>query len=253
MGERLADGAGNQSCHDVTALARPASGLRQFFGVLGVSGDVCASARYLHAPSNDDKNLSLLTALLEWSGDSNSGEIASALLHRFGSLSAVLFADAQTRERYLTDAPAVAAILASVSAATAHALAADVADSVILADRRLLDTYLRSSLAARTAEQFRVLFLNSANRLIADEVMSLGNLTAVTVDPREIVKRSLEFGAAALILVHNHPSGNPAPSQADIIVTRRVVAACRTLGITVHDHLIVARSGIASFRELGLL
>ncbi len=253
MGERLADGAGNQSCHDVAALARPASGLRAFFGVLGVSGDVCASARYLHAPSNDDKNLSLLTALLEWSGDSNSRQIASALLHRFGSLSAVLFADAQTRERYLTDAPAVAAILASVSAATAHALAADVEDSVILADRRLLDTYLRSTLAARTAEQFRVLFLNSANRLIADEAMGLGSLTAVTIDPREIVKRSLELGAASLILVHNHPSGNPAPSQADINVTRRVVAACRTLDIIVHDHLIVARSGIASFYELGLL
>ena len=253
MGERLADGAGDQSCHDVAALARPASGLRAFFGVLGVSGDVCPSARHLHAPAGHDKNLSLLTALLEWSGDSNSGEIASALLHRFGSLSAVLFADAQARAHYLVGAPAIAALLASISAATVHALAADVADSVILADRRLLDTYLRNSLAARTAEQFRVLFLNSANRLIADEAMGLGSLTAVTIDPREIVKRSLELGAAALILVHNHPSGNSAPSQADINVTRRVVAACRTLDIIVHDHLIVARSGIASFYELGLL
>ena len=253
MGERLSDGAGNQSCHDVAALARPASGLRQFFGVLGVSSDVCPSTRHLHALPRDDINLILLTALLEWSGGINSGEIARALLHRFGSLSAVLFADTKARECYLTNAPAVAALLTSVSAATAHALAADVIESVVLTDRRALDRYLRSSLTARTAEQFRVLFLNSANRLIVDEVMGLGSLTAVTVDPREIVKRSLELGAAALVLVHNHPSGNPAPSQSDLGVTRRVVAACRALDIIVHDHLIVARRGIASFRELGLL
>ena len=113
--------------------------------------------------------------------------------------------------------------------------------------------YLRSTLAARTAEQFRVLFLNSANRLIADEVMGLGGVAAVAVDPREIVKRSLELGASSLILVHNHPSGNPAPSQCDLGVTRRVVAACRALDIIVHDHLIVARRGIFSFYDAKLM
>jgi DNA repair protein RadC len=102
-------------------------------------------------------------------------------------------------------------------------------------------------------EQFRVLYLNSRNRLLRDEIVATGTPNEVTVHPRAIVKRALEVSATALILVHNHPSGSPDPSQSDIQTTARIVRAAKTLDIVVHDHIIVARSGWRSFRQSGLL
>ena len=102
-------------------------------------------------------------------------------------------------------------------------------------------------------EEFRVLFLDRKNCLIADEVQNRGTVDHTPVYPREIVKRALELTASAIILVHNHPSGDPTPSKADIQMTREIVTAAKALGIAVHDHLVVGRGGHASFKSLGLL
>ena len=113
--------------------------------------------------------------------------------------------------------------------------------------------YLRLHFVGREYESFVTLFLDSQNRLIVAEELFRGTLTQTSVYPREIVKRALELGASAIILVHNHPSGDPTPSRADIEMTRDVAAAAKALSIAVHDHLVIGRSGHASFKSLGLL
>jgi DNA repair protein RadC len=123
---------------------------------------------------------------------------------------------------------------------------------VIASWQALLD-YLRAAMAYETIEQVRILFLDRKNRLIADEVQGRGTVDHTPVYPREVVKRALELGASALILVHNHPSGDPTPSQADIEMTRAVQEAAGSLGVAVHDHLVVGAVETASFRSLGLL
>ena len=118
--------------------------------------------------------------------------------------------------------------------------------------QRVLD-YCHAAMAHENKEQFRILFLNRRNILLHDEIHQTGTIDHAAVYPRELIKRALELGAGALVLVHNHPSGDTRPSQADIDLTRAIVAACQPLGITVHDHLIVGKSDVASFKSLGLL
>jgi DNA repair protein RadC len=113
--------------------------------------------------------------------------------------------------------------------------------------------YTKAALAHAPREQFRVLFLDKKNQLIADEVMNEGTVDHAPVYPREVARRALELSASAVILVHNHPSGDPTPSAADIDMTRQVVEAGRALRIAVHDHLVVGRDGVASFKALGLI
>jgi len=112
---------------------------------------------------------------------------------------------------------------------------------------------VRVALANEPREQFRVLFLDKKNQLILDEVMNRGTVDHAPVYPREVMRRALELSAAAVILVHNHPSGDPTPSAADVEITRQVIDAGRTLKITVHDHLVVGREGVASLKALGLI
>ena len=116
----------------------------------------------------------------------------------------------------------------------------------------LLD-YCTAVMARSQNEEFRVLFLDRKNCLIADEVQNRGTVDHTPVYPREIVKRALELTASAIILVHNHPSGDPTPSKADIQMTREIVTAAKALGIALHDHLVIGRGGHASFKSLGLL
>ena len=123
---------------------------------------------------------------------------------------------------------------------------------VLPSHQRVLD-YLHVAMSHETREQFRVLFLDRKNRLIADEGMGQGTVDHCPVYPREVVKRALELDATALVLVHNHPSGDPMPSGADIDMTKEIVAACRALGIAVHDHIVIGRSGHASFKARGLI
>jgi len=113
--------------------------------------------------------------------------------------------------------------------------------------------YVKISMAERTREQFRVLFLDKRNAIIADEVMNEGTVDHAPVYPREVMRRALELDASSMILLHNHPSGDPTPSQADIQMTREVVDAGRALKIAVHDHLVVGQDGTASFKALGLI
>jgi DNA repair protein RadC len=113
--------------------------------------------------------------------------------------------------------------------------------------------YCRGAMAFESREQFRILFLDKKNQLIADEVQQTGTVDHTPVYVREIAKRALELSATAVILVHNHPSGDPTPSHADVEMTKQIIAAAKNLGIAVHDHVIVGREGHASFRGLGLI
>ena len=108
-------------------------------------------------------------------------------------------------------------------------------------------------MAFEPREQFRVLFLDRRNHLIADEVHQRGTIDHTPVYPREVVKRAIELGASAILIAHNHPSGDPTPSHADIEMTKAIKEACQVLGITVHDHVVIAKNGHASFKALGLI
>ena len=179
--------------------------------------------------------------------------LAKALLARFGSFAEVI---AAPRERLLEVegvGEAVATHLKIVEAA-AHRLArtAVIGRPALSSWAALLD-YCTAAMARASREEFRVLFLDRKNILIADEVQSKGTVDHTPVYPREIVKRALELSATAIILVHNHPSGDPTPSKADIDMTRDIAKAAMALGITVHDHLVIGRKGHASFKSLHLL
>jgi len=113
--------------------------------------------------------------------------------------------------------------------------------------------YCRAAMAFESKEHFRILFLDKGNHLIADEQHQTGTVDHTPVYPREVVKRALELSATAVILVHNHPSGDPTPSRADIDMTRAIVEVARPLGIAVHDHLIVGKDGHASLKALKLI
>lgn len=143
--------------------------------------------------------------------------------------------------------------LAIVRRSTLHALRQPMVEREDLSSWPGLLDYLRLDLALKPEEQIRILFLNGRNHLILDEIHATGGIDGCVIYVREIIRRALELRAVALILVHNHPSGDPRPSQADIEATRRLASAARQLGITVHEHLIVGSDGHASFRAQGLL
>lgn len=123
----------------------------------------------------------------------------------------------------------------------------------LLTSFAVVQTYLQASLSQKQVEEFHVIYLDRKNRLISDECMGCGTVDHVPVYPREVMKRALELNASAMVLAHNHPSGDPEPSKADIEMTKVLVAAAKTLDIQVHDHLVVGKSGVKSFRSLGLM
>jgi DNA repair protein RadC len=179
--------------------------------------------------------------------------IARALLARFGS-----FADAVTAplaELRQVDGLGEAGIAALriVQAGAVRLASASVRDKPLLNNWSRLEDYLTTVLAHERIELFHILYLDSKNRLIADEAQSRGTVNHTPVYPREVVKRALELQATALILVHNHPSGDPTPSRADVEMTQEVKSAAAVLGIIVHDHLIIGRGTIFSFRREGRL
>jgi DNA repair protein RadC len=146
-----------------------------------------------------------------------------------------------------------AALLASVQSALLHSLRLPVAGRPIVSTSRQLLDYLKLDMTNLRTERFRVLFLTSQNELMADDLVWEGTVGEAPAYPREVVKRALEVGATGIILVHNHPSGNHQPSRGDVDATRRIAAAARLLGICLHDHIVVSRSGWASFRMMGLM
>lgn len=179
--------------------------------------------------------------------------IARSLLQRFGSLAAVFNADRTA----LADHPGMgetsAAALKVVGIAARRLARSQIQDQPLLGSWQALIDYLAIDMAHLNVERVRVLYLNAQNRLIRDEHVGDGSLDEAAIHPREVIKRALELGAAAIILVHNHPSGNPEPSRADIQITNRIAEAGRLLGVTVHDHIIVGRSGHVSLRSKGVI
>jgi DNA repair protein RadC len=147
----------------------------------------------------------------------------------------------------------VADLLARVHTAHLHALRAPLVDRPVLSSSETLHAYLYGRLAHQPHECLHILYLDAANHLLRDEAAAIGSVSEVAMHPRGILRRALEVGATALILVHNHPSGNPAPSSADRSATRRLAVAASSLDIRIHDHLIVARAGTVSFRAEGLM
>ncbi len=179
--------------------------------------------------------------------------LAKALLARFGSFAEVI---AAPRAR-LMEIPGVGENVANhlkiVEAAAQRLGKTGVIGRAALSSWSALLDYCTAAMARSPNEEFRVLFLDRKNVLIADEVQTRGTVDHAPVYPREIVKRALELSASAMILVHNHPSGDPTPSKADIAMTREIVTAAKTLGLAVHDHLVIGRAGHSSFKSLGLL
>lgn len=179
--------------------------------------------------------------------------LAKRLLSEFGSFPAVLAASPAELARVEGLSAGGAAAMKFVEAASLRSLRAAALDRPVLSGWQALTDYLHAAMAHRVTEEFRVIFLNNRNILIRDEAMGSGTVNAAPVYPREIVKRALELGASGLILVHNHPSGDPQPSRKDIAMTKAIVEAGRHLGLSVHDHVVIGRTGHASFRALGLL
>lgn len=179
--------------------------------------------------------------------------LAKDLLKRFGSVAGLLAASAEDLAAVKGLSDNSAALIKLVHALTQRMLIGDVEKKPILSSWQKLLDYCHVAMAHEKREQFRVLFLNRKNQLIADEVLQEGTVDHAPVYPREIVRRALELGATALILVHNHPSGDPTPSDSDIVMTGEIIRAARALEVTVHDHLIIAKTGHASFKAMGLM
>ncbi len=179
--------------------------------------------------------------------------IAKALLDRFGTLADVFGAPAALLQEVKGVGEAVALDLKLIAAIGHRSLKSELRDRPVLASWSSVIDYCHAAMAHEPREQFRILFLDKRNSLIADEVQGKGTVDHTPVYPREVVKRALELSATALILVHNHPSGDPTPSRADIDMTHLIISTAKPLGITVHDHIIIGKKGHASLKGLRLI
>jgi len=178
--------------------------------------------------------------------------LAKDLLARFGGLSGVLGASIEELRTVAGVGESVALDLKLMHETALRIGREPVKKRTVISSWSALLAYVKLALAHESREQFRVLYLDKKNQLIADEVMNKGTVDHAPVYPREVVRRALELSASSLILVHNHPSGDPTPSGADVEMTKQVVEAGRSLRIAVHDHLVVGRDGVASLKALGL-
>lgn len=179
--------------------------------------------------------------------------VAKALIKHFGSLSAVLNADPGALQQVDGVGETSAAALKSVSLAARRMARGEVQNRPVLGSWQALLDYLAIDMAHLTVERVRVLYLDARNRLIDDHHFGDGSIDEAAIHPREVIRRALDVGSSALILVHNHPSGSPEPSRADIQITRQIAEAGRLLGITIHDHVIIGREGHVSLKAKGLI
>jgi DNA repair protein RadC len=179
--------------------------------------------------------------------------LAKALLREFGGIGRLMSADWQAIARVPGMGETSIAAIKIVQATALRMLRNDVAAQPVLGSWQALLDYLRADMAFLTVERVRVLHLNSRNMLIRDDHMGDGSVDQAAIYTREVIKRAMDFGSAALILVHNHPSGSPEPSRQDIDVTRQIIDAGKRLGIAVHDHVIMGAQGHVSLRAKGLL
>ncbi|MEQ1495866.1 MAG: DNA repair protein RadC [Novosphingobium sp.] len=179
--------------------------------------------------------------------------LAKSLLARFGGLAGVFNADPSALAKHPGMGETSAAALKIVAFATRRLARTGVQDKPVLASWQALIDYLTIDMAHLRHERVRALYLDTKNRLVSDELLSEGSLDEAAIHPREVVKKALDLGAAALIMVHNHPSGSPEPSRADIQITNKIAEAARLLGITLHDHIIIGKEGHVSLRAKGLV
>jgi DNA repair protein RadC len=179
--------------------------------------------------------------------------IAKALLKEFGTLNEVLAAPRERLKEIDGVGDRAADELKLLKAFAERTASEPVRKRAVLSSWAALLDYCRAAMAFEEREQFRILFLDKKNQLLADEVQQTGTVDHTPVYPREVLRRALELSATAIILVHNHPSGDPTPSRADIEMTKTIVEVGKPLGVAVHDHLVIGRDGHASFRGMGLL
>ncbi|WP_371134097.1 DNA repair protein RadC [Brevundimonas sp.] len=214
------------------------------------AGRPAPSIPMLAYESLDDQ--ALLAMVLSRSGG-DPDRLAGELLARFGGLGAVAAADLSELTRASDAGPAVFADLKVLRELAVRLARVDACRRPAIASWTALQAYVRTAMAHRPREQFRVLYLDHRNNLLRDEWIAEGTVDHAPVYPREVVRRALDLSASAMILVHNHPSGDPTPSRADIEMTRKVVDAARVFSLQVHDHLVIGRDGTASFKALGLI
>lgn len=213
----------------------------------------------------------LRTRLLEQGGDSlhdhelveyllalaiprkDTKPLAKQLIAQYGGFSALLTADGENIARQPGMGETSTAALKIVQAAALRLLSEPVREQPVLASWQSLLDYLRADMAHLTIERVRTLYLNSKNMLIRDEVTSEGSVDQAAIYTREVIRRAMDLGATALILVHNHPSGDCAPSRQDFAMTRDIINAAKGFGISVHDHIIIGKDGFSSMRSAGLI
>jgi DNA repair protein RadC len=179
--------------------------------------------------------------------------LAKAILAQFGTFAEAMNAPEERLREVAGLGEAAITEIKLVRAAALRLMRGEVLERPVLASWSQVLDYCRASMGFEAREQFRILFLDKRNQIIADEVQQAGTVDHTPVYVREVVKRALELSSTAIVLVHNHPSGDPTPSRADIEMTKQIVVAAKNLGIVVHDHIIVGKQGHASFRGLGLI
>jgi len=179
--------------------------------------------------------------------------MAKELISKFGSFAEVIAAPTERLTEVKGISEKIALDLKILKAAATKLGQESVLGRPVLSSWSALLDYCRAAMQFEGKEQFRVLFLDRKNRLIADEVLGRGTIDRAPVYPREIIKRALDHNSTAIILAHNHPSGDPTPSQSDIDMTKEIMQACKPIKVAVHDHLIIGRENIASFKTLGLM
>lgn len=201
-------------------------------------------------PRNGHLQLVALIAQIE---PNSAPSIAGRLIGQFGSLGALMAASPAAQLRATPDCPQIVALLSACQAVMMHVLCRVVDNRPVLSSSDALFDYLHASMAHAVTEQVRALFMDARLRVIRDDLVGLGSVDEAHVNNRLIIQRCFDLGASGLILVHNHPSGCPEPSRSDISFTRQLAIAAKALSITLHDHVIVARTGSTSFRGLGLM
>jgi DNA repair protein RadC len=192
-------------------------------------------------------DVDLLAAIL-----GSTKTVAQSLIREFGSLPETIAAPASRLAAHGLDRSATTRLKA-VQASIVRVVRGEIAKRPVLTSWSTVLDYLRAAMAFGDREQFRILFLDKRNMLIADEVQQVGTVDHVPVYPREVMRRTLELRATAILLVHNHPSGNPTPSHADIQMTQAIIDAGKVFGICVQDHIIVGKEGHSSFKSLRLI
>ena len=205
------------------------------------------------APSAPSPDAELMARLLAFVLPTDGRDTAAAAMQRFGSFAAVLAAPELELRQVAGLGTHSRAAIKLVHAAAVRLARAGVTGQPVLEDGDKLKAYLTTALARERVEQFRILFLDDRGMLKADEVQATGTVNHTPVYPREVVRRALELAASSLVLVHNHPSGDPTPSRDDLEMTKQIQEAATALGVTVRDHLIIGNARWLSFREAGLL